>query len=188
MGTRMCTKQSHRNDWMFFELVAPLMGIVAAFYMNSASQKAALGAYLVGTVFSVLAGYYLRKLASGNTATVAWLNNRYHKWSVLALNGSMGVACLYYLWHHHEQAIVPLWVLANFFTLYMLSWALRLIRPHSFWAWFRSVLARVVLITAIAGIMWQPGYFVIPLLAVPFIAQAWYYLRREQKIHGWAER
>lgn len=79
-------------------------------------------------------------------------------------------------------------ILGVWFALYITSWATKMIRPHSFWARFRSVLTRGVIFTVVAGLISSVGYYVMPPVVAVASFIAWRHLRRDQKVYNWADR
>lgn len=173
----------------FASLISLMLWYFGAFLHNRLYLVSALAAYLVATVLAIAGGAALKKIISPREQVE--FNNHYHKWVVVGINGGMGTGCFVYLFiiAPMSQAFWPLTVLVISGVLYFLSWATRLIRPHSFWARFRSVLMRALLTTIVCLVIWWPWGAGVALVAVlPAIVVAWQHLRRDQKIFGWANR
>jgi len=173
--------------WAALEILAPFWALLAVVDLQKGHLGFALACYGLATFLSIRAGMLLKRIGA-DAEWIAHLNDRYHKWSAFTLNGLVVLGCVAYLWRHPSQARVPAIMLAAFFTLYILSWALKIIRPHSLLARFRSVLVRVVLMTVIVGIMWKHGYWLVPIGAIPVLVASWRHLRRDQARLGWADR
>lgn len=163
------------------------MDLIERPYGEYAAPVTVLCLYLLATVLSIVAGWMLKKWFYPEDRE--YYNRVYHKWVVLVINGGMGVACVVYLFISPlSQAILPLAILGGSAVIYTLTWALKIIRPHSFWARFRSVIMRMIILTIITGVVYQYMYFIMPVVAVPVLIFTWRNLRRDQKTAGWPNR
>ena len=193
---------NHRLSWHLTEILSLVLGLIATVLfpclsLNEVQAKGedvvqrikflVLVSYMVATACSILAGWMLKKWFYPDDRER--YNRTVHKWAVLIINGGMGVACtIYLLMSPFQQAIAPLSVLGGSVVIYILTWALKIIKPHSFWARFRSVIMRMIILAVITGVIWQYMHLITPIIVVPVLIFTWRNLRRDQKVAGWPNR
>jgi hypothetical protein len=180
------TRSKLAKIWKYCEFSAPVFGLATAMLLLASHPALALVSYLMGNCLSVWLRNGIEQISREvDEAILA----KYHKWSVVFLNGFVGIGYFVHLSVLPlDKSALPLVLFGAFFGIYLMSRMTNFVQSQSFWAQFQSVLARLFLATLIAGAAWQWGYLIVPICFIPIVIIAYYNLRRDQRTYGWPDQ
>lgn len=125
-----------------------------------------LALYGAATLISIADGYHIKH--AGSVELAKRLNDEYHRYAVIILNGSVGAACVVLTvfsktWQAHS---IPLACVIIMGVVIVGTWASRVIRPNSFLARVRSVFFRIALIALICDVIWIGTWWIVYVISV----------------------
>lgn len=140
-------------------------------------RYAAFAVYVAATLLSIADGYRIKR--SGSVELARILNDEYHRYAVIILNGGVGAVCVLFTvfsktWQTHS---IPLACVIIMGAVIVGTWASRVILPNSFMARVRSVFFRIAIIALICNIIWIGTWWIVYIIgiwvAVVAIWQLW---------------
>lgn len=182
-------------NWLVGEAVALVLGAwVVRMLAWGNIEIAVLVFYGAATAASIFAGYEIASRVAPRIMArrdmVKLLNDRVHKWVVVALNG-MVFAALCVRTYLEARALKPyplalLTILCLAAGAYLWSSHPQVVQPHSVMARFRSAMLRALMMSVLAGLVLRPlGLLVAIVIATGLLVPTWHHLKRESKRWGW---
>lgn len=148
----------------------------------------ALALYGAATFISIADGYLIKH--AGSVELAKRLNDEYHRYAVIVLNGSVGAVCVVLTvfsktWQAHS---IPLACVIVMGAVIVGTWASHLIRPNSFLARVRSVFFRIALIALICDIIWPNTWWIVYAIGVWIVVAAIWQLWNDMHALGYQFR